>query len=102
MASLAPLAIAQNAPANGFRLQEATISDIHAAFAAGTLTCRQLVGLYLDRIRAYEDGGPRLNAITTVNPKALEAAAALDALRQSSSVHAAEGGGTGRQPDDTG
>jgi amidase len=84
MASLAPLAIAQNAPASGFRLQEATIADIHAAFAAGTLTCRQLVGLYLDRIHAYEDDGPRLNAITTVNPKALEAAAALDAQRQRS------------------
>jgi amidase len=84
MVSLASLATAQNAPASGFRLQEATIADIHAAFAAGTLTCRQLVGLYLDRIRAYEDDGPRLNAITTVNPKALEAAAALDAQRQRS------------------
>jgi amidase len=84
MASLTSPAAAQNPQASGFRLQEATIADIHAAFAAGTLTCRQLVGLYLDRIRAYEDGGPRLNAITTVNPKALEAAAALDAQRQSS------------------
>jgi amidase len=79
----ASLAAAQNPQASGFRLQEATIADIHAAFAAGTLTCRQLVGLYLDRIHAYEDDGPRLNAITTVNPKALEAAAALDAQRQS-------------------
>jgi amidase len=78
----ASLAAAQNPP-SGFRLQEATIADIHAAFAAGTLTCRQLAGLYLDRIRAYEDGGPRLNAIITVNPKAIEAAAALDAQRQS-------------------
>ena len=76
--------LAQNPPASEFRLQEATIADIHAAFAAGTLSCRQLVGLYLDRIRAYEDGGPRLNAIITVNPKAIETAAALDAQRQSS------------------
>jgi hypothetical protein len=80
----ASLAAAQNPPASGFRLQEATIADIHAAFAAGTLTCRQLVGLYLDRIRAYEDDGPKLNAITTVNPKALEVAATLDAQRQTS------------------
>jgi amidase len=78
------LAAAQNPPASGFRLQEATIADIHAAFSVGTLTCHQLVGLYLDRIGAYEDGGPRLNAITTVNSKATEAAAALDAQRQSS------------------
>jgi len=77
---LLPLSVtaAQNAALPPFRLQEVTIADIHAAFKAGTLTCRQLVGLYLDRIRTYEDGGPRLNAITTVNPKALEAAAALD------------------------
>ena len=80
----ASLAAAQNLPASRFRLQEATIADVHTALAAGTLTCRQLVGLYLDRIRAYEDGGPKLNAIITVNPKALEAAAALDAQRQSS------------------
>jgi amidase len=80
----ASLATAQNPPVGGFRLQEATIGDIHAAFAAGTLTCRQLVGLYLDRIRAYEDSGPKLNAITTVNPKAIETAAALDAQRQTS------------------
>ncbi len=69
---------AQNAALSPFRLQEATVADIQAAFKAGTLTCRQLVGLYLDRIHAYEDGGPRLNAITTVNPKVIEAASALD------------------------
>lgn len=65
-----------------FRLEEATIASIHAAFDAGTLTCRQLVSLYLGRIAAYEDGGPRLNSITTVNPRALEEAAALDAERR--------------------
>jgi amidase len=83
IAELTSLATAQNPPDRG-RLQEATIVDIQSASAAGTLTCRQLVGLYLDRVRSYEDGGPRLNAITTVNPKALKAAAALDAQRQSS------------------
>jgi hypothetical protein len=33
----ASLATAQTPPVSGFRLQEATIADIHAAFAAGTL-----------------------------------------------------------------
>ena len=61
-----------------FRLEETTIADVHAAFAAGTLTCRQLVGLYLDRVRAYDDSGPKLNTLMTVNPRALEEAAALD------------------------
>jgi amidase len=66
-----------NAPV-GFRVEETTIAEIHAAFAAGTLTCRELVTMYLDRIRAYDKDGPALNAITTVNPRALDDAAALD------------------------
>lgn len=62
-----------------FRVEEATIAEIHSALKGGSLTCVDLVKAYLDRIRAYEEGGPRLNSITTVNPKALDGAAALDA-----------------------
>lgn len=65
-----------------FNLQEATIDDIHDAFAKGTLTCAQLTQLYLARIAAYEDGGIKLNSITTVNPKAMAEAAALDSARR--------------------
>jgi amidase len=72
----------QGAAASEFRLEEATIADIHGAFDAGALTCRRLVELYLNRIKAYEDAGPRLNSITTINPQALEAADALDAARR--------------------
>lgn len=61
-----------------FVLEEATIATIGAAFADGSLTCVGLVQRYLDRIAVYEDGGIRLNSITTVNPAALEVAAALD------------------------
>jgi amidase len=84
--SLAPLFGAGPQPpaAPAFRVEEATIADIRAALGAGTLTCHQLVTSYLDRIRAYEDGGPKLNAITTVNPKAIDAAIALDAGRRRS------------------
>jgi amidase len=67
-----------------FRLEEATVADIHRALDAGTVTCRQLVQLYVNRIRAYDDDGPRLNAVTTVNPRALETAAALDEERKTS------------------
>ena len=52
-----------------FHFQEATISSIHDAFAAGQLTCAQLTRLYLDRIAAYSVQGPALHAILTVNPK---------------------------------
>ena len=65
-----------------FKLEEATIADINRAFDAGVLTSQQLVQLYLNRIAAYEDSGTFLNAITTINPKALETAAALDKERK--------------------
>jgi amidase len=58
---------------------EMTIAGIHMAFAAGKLTCTQLVQSYLSRIEAYDDKGPALNAILTLNPKALETAAQMDA-----------------------
>lgn len=67
------------AGAQGFRLLEATIADVHAAFASGELTCRGLVQEYLDRIEAYDQAGPALNAIQTINPRALDRAAELDA-----------------------
>ena len=72
----------QDVGGTDFRLEEATIADIHAALDAGTLSCRQLVQLYLNRIRTYEDAGPRLNAITTVNPGAVSIAEALDDERE--------------------
>jgi Asp-tRNA(Asn)/Glu-tRNA(Gln) amidotransferase A subunit family amidase len=34
-----------------FRLEEATIDEIHSAFRSGELTCRRLVELYLARVR---------------------------------------------------
>ena len=71
-----------------FRLLEATIDDIHAAFAAKTITCRQLTDLYLQRIEAYDDAGPGLNAVQTVNGAALKEADRLDAAF-------ASGGATG-------
>jgi amidase len=61
-----------------FHLEEATIASIRAAFASGQLTCAQLTKLYLDRIEAYNLKGPSLHAIITVNPQAMETAAAMD------------------------
>jgi amidase len=61
-----------------FRFQEATIASIHAAFAAGQLTCARLTRLYLDRIAAYNMQGPALHAIITVNPEAMGTAAEMD------------------------
>ena len=61
-----------------FVVEEATISEIHAAMKAGTLTCRTLVTQYLRRIEAYDKNGPGINSIVVLNPAALEEASALD------------------------
>jgi Asp-tRNA(Asn)/Glu-tRNA(Gln) amidotransferase A subunit family amidase len=61
-----------------FHLLEATIEDIHSAYRSGRLTSHQLVQLYLNRIEAYDKKGPGLNAVLTINPKALEEADRLD------------------------
>ncbi|NPV05315.1 MAG: amidase [Syntrophaceae bacterium] len=60
------------------KLAEATIADVHRTFRSGGLTAQGLVGMYLERIEAYDRKGPRLNALITVNPNALKEAAALD------------------------
>ena len=60
--------------------EEATISDIHAALGAGRVTCVQVVQAYLRRIEAYDDRGPALNALITLNARALETAAELDRI----------------------
>lgn len=69
---------------SAFHLLEATIDDVHAALRAKQTTCRALVELYLNRIEAYQSGGPRLNAVQNVNPHALQEADRLDAAYMSS------------------
>ena len=76
-------------PAAVFTLEEATIADIQAAFDAGAVSCQALVQLYLDRIAAYEDDGPRLNSIITVNSRALDRAQELDEERASTGPRSA-------------
>ena len=63
-------------------LTNATIADLDAAFAKGTLTSEKLVKMYLKRIEAYDKQGPGINAVITLNPKAVEQAKALDKERK--------------------
>ena len=80
--TLAPAARAdaQGAPPERapFRIEEATIADIHAAMRAGALSCRELVQGYLRRIEAYDRNGPAINSLIVVNPAALPTADSLD------------------------
>ena len=57
--------------AETFRVEEATIAQIHGAMRDGRLTCVGLVQHYLRRIDAYDKQGPAVNAIVLVNPDAL-------------------------------
>lgn len=83
VAASAASATAPSAPGRTeFNLQTATIEDIDKAFDAGALTSERLVQLYLNRIAAYDKQGPNINAIITLQPKALEIARALDAERK--------------------
>src|SRR5690349_3938967 len=70
---------AMQQPSPSFHLQEATVDSIHGAMRAGQITCRQLVQLYLDRVDAYDQRGPTLNTIQTLNAAALDEADRLDA-----------------------
>ena len=70
-------------------LDSATIRDLNAALASGTLTSEKLVQMCLARIQAYDQKGPGLNAVMALNPKALETARALDRERKAKGARSA-------------
>ena len=67
-------------------LSTATVADLQSAMSTGALTSEKLVSLYLARIAAYDQQGPKLNTIITLNPRALDEARALDAERKAGKV----------------
>lgn len=64
-----------------FDVTEQSIEDLQKAMQDKQVTSRQLVDLYLARIAAYDQGGPALNAVAALNPRARADADALDAER---------------------
>jgi Asp-tRNA(Asn)/Glu-tRNA(Gln) amidotransferase A subunit family amidase len=72
------LLVACNAePKKTFLLVEATISDIQDSVRSGQVSCRDVVEGYIHRIDAY-DKERGLNAITVINPNAIERADEVD------------------------
>ncbi len=67
-------------------LTKATIADLQAAYSAGSLTSEKVTAAYLARIAAYDQKGPALNSVITLNPAALAEAKALDAERAAGKV----------------
>src|SRR5579864_6779859 len=80
-----PVASRPLAPA--FDVTEKTIPELSAAMDAGTVTSRALVHAYLDRIQAYDQRGPALNAMIAINHAALDQAGALDRERAAGRRH---------------
>jgi amidase len=70
------------AKAKALDVTEASVADLQAAMAEGRTTSREIVSLYLARIKAIDKAGPKLNAIIEINPDALAIAEALDKERK--------------------
>src|SRR5215469_4152450 len=64
----------------GFKVEEASIADLEAAYLSGQTTAHAVTQAYLNRIAAYDKRGPLMNALVTINPHALEEADRLDAM----------------------
>jgi len=60
-------------------ITELTVAQTHELLERGALTSEALVERYLDRIEAYDDSGPELGAVITVNDNASDRASELDA-----------------------
>lgn len=66
-----------------FNVVETTIPEMQKAMQEGRTTSRHIVEQYLQRIALYND---KINALITVNPKALEEADRLDQERKAGKV----------------
>jgi len=85
---LAPFA-AQAGGNDNFPFLEATVAQLQAEMAAGSLTSEQLTRAYLDRIQQLDPGTATnvgVNAIIELNPDALAIARQMDGLRRQGKV----------------
>lgn len=65
-------------------MAEWSIPQLQEMMSSGTMTAKQIVQFYLERIQQIDQSGPSLNSVLAVNPDALAIAEALDAERQAS------------------
>ena len=60
------------------QLEEATIAELHKNYKNGAYTAKDVVEAYLERIEKYDQNGPKINSVITVNPDAIAIAEQLD------------------------
>lgn len=75
------LALARSMYGQAVEVAELPIADEQKAMSEGRVSSKALVQAYLNRIEAFDQRGPRLNALITLNPNALREAEALDRER---------------------
>ena len=78
----AEAASARGPGAGAYDAFEKSVAELQTDMAAGRTTAAELVQFYLDRIAAYDQAGPRLNAVICLNPNALSEARTLDDERK--------------------
>jgi Asp-tRNA(Asn)/Glu-tRNA(Gln) amidotransferase A subunit family amidase len=61
-----------------FKIEEASVADIHEAYLSHRTTAKAVVQASLARIEAYDRRGPQLWAVVVTNPDAVADAEALD------------------------
>ena len=80
IAGCGPLMAAGPVAPTLFPVEEASIQGLRAAYQARQVTVHEVLAAHLARIAAYDQQGPTLNAVITVNSQALAEADALDAV----------------------
>lgn len=60
------------------KLEEATIDELINNYKEGVYTSQDVVEAYLERIEQFDQNGPRINSVITVNPDAIAIAKELD------------------------
>ena len=69
-----------------FPLEEATIQQLQDWLRSGRYTSLALTRMYLARIKALDQAGPKLKSIIEINPDALATAAEMDRERRANRV----------------
>jgi len=62
----------------GYSVDNKSLATLRDDLAAHRVTSRQLVELYLERVRTIDQSGPALRSVLAINPRALDDATRLD------------------------
>lgn len=73
-------------PDKTFELEEKTVADLQQLMEAGSQTSASICQLYMDRIKAIDQGENGLRSVIELNPEALAIAKALDEERASGKI----------------